>query len=90
MNLARKIILYSLNTVMLILSVTWYLKTKDTEPVIVFCGQIIAIITLAWDSKSTVIRNRGIDNSGINIKSAPGDNIRNRNVKGSTIDIDNK
>jgi len=88
MNRNLKGTLVAINSIMLLLSIYWYTEKNETEPIISFFGQVIALLVLLFEKKVSNIKTRKIyDNSAVDIDAASGDNVDTSDVKNSKVKI---
>ncbi len=88
MNKKLKVLLIIINIIMMILSIYWYIDKKETEPIIVFLGQIATLVALVFEKPVSNILTRKIhDNSSLDVDVQSGDNVDTKNVKNSKINI---
>lgn len=87
MNRTLKIILICINSLMLIISVSWYFENEEKEPLIISLGQLATLLTLIFEKQVSKIFTKNIDNSRIKIKRQDNDSVHTENVTDSEIDI---
>lgn len=88
MNKNLKSILITINIIMLLLSVYWYMDTEEPEPLITFCGQITALLVLLFEKQVSNIKTTRIyDDSDVDVDAASGDNVETSDVKKSKVKI---
>lgn len=72
----------------MIVAIYWYSEKKETEPIIVFLGQIATLIVLIFEKPVSNILTRKITNNSIlDIDVQSGDNVDTKNVKNSRVNI---
>lgn len=87
MNKTLKFILICINSLMLIISVSWYFENEEKEPLVVSLGQLATLLTLIFERQASKIITKNIDKSRVTIKRQDNDSIHTENVKDSKIDI---
>lgn len=87
MNKILKIIVISLNIIILLVALYWLNNNNEPEPLIVVIGQITVIISLVFENKASKIFTKNIDNSKVKIERKNTDKIHTENIKDSNIHI---
>ena len=81
MNKKVKYLIGVLNIIVLIIAFDWYLKNKDSEPLIVVITQIIALLVLIFEEKLSKVTNIKNDNTDIDTDISGNNNVEVLNKK---------
>lgn len=88
MNKKIKGILIIINTIMIALSIKWYLKNDEEEPLISLLGQFSALIVIIFENKiNSIINANKNTQSAIEVDVKQGDKVNINKNKNSDIKI---
>ncbi|BCY29356.1 hypothetical protein [Flavobacterium okayamense] len=88
MSKSVKALLFIINIVMILLSIKWYLKNNEEEPLISILGQLSALIVLLLEGKiNTVINANKNVRSKLDLDVSKGDLINANKNENSDIKI---
>ena len=88
MNRNLKGILIAINSVMLLLAIYWYTDKGETEPIIVFWGQVATLLVLLFEKQvSNILTKKIHDDSDVDVDVQSGDNVATSNVRKSKVKI---
>ena len=88
MNKTVKNILYLITISMFLLSIKWYLKNKELEPLISILGQISTFIVLFFENKINSVLNVNKNvRTGLDLDVSKGDKINANENEDSEIKI---